>query len=161
MQPMDKATRLRELREGRTIQTTTIQPDQDTKGGKKGRGSIVNLEGWYQARRKEMTGYCECGCGRTSSKKDDENFRASIAHIVPKSKCRSVATHPLNWVEMNFWDGCHSNMDEMGSDRWPNMACWPTIVHRFLTFYLLIPVKERRFIPKVLQDVIADHESKS
>lgn len=86
-----------------------------------------NLEKWFKARRKELTGMCKCGCGNSSSKHDDDHFRASCCHILPKAIFESVALHPLNCIELNFWDGCHTNFDTMGLDRWPNMQCWNEI----------------------------------
>ena len=69
-------------------------------------------EKWFKDRRKEMSGFCQCGCGRRSSKDDDRYFRHSCAHVFPKSKFDSVKLHPLNSVERAFWGGCHSVMDD-------------------------------------------------
>lgn len=160
---MLKSERLRELREGKLLQAVTLEPEEESKKtGKLGKKNSavkaskppVTLEQWFLDRRKEMTGVCECGCGKPSSKKDDQWFKSSIAHILPKSKVKSVATHPLNWIEMNHWDGCHTNMDNKGSDLWPNMACWDIIVQRFLLMYPSINPKERRHIPQVLQKLV-------
>lgn len=100
-------------------------------------------EKWFKARRKELVGVCQCGCGRPSSKKDDANFRASIAHIFAKAAFPSVAYHPLNFVERNFWDGCHSNMDQQGLDKWPLMADWLDIRERFFVLAPLLTDEER------------------
>src|ERR1700684_2181963 len=85
------------------------------------------LDEWFQERRKEMVGVCSCGCAEPSSKKDDLYYRFCICHIYPKAIFKSVATHPLNWIELNFWKGCHTTFDNMGVDRWPNLACWDDI----------------------------------
>lgn len=98
------------------------------------------LEQWFKARRKQLTGTCQCGCGEPSQKKNDAFFRASIAHIFPKRLFPSIMYHPLNWVERRFWAGnngtsaCHSFMDDTSMDRWANFADWPDIRERF--FYL-------------------------
>lgn len=100
-------------------------------------------EKWFKARRREMTGTCQCGCAEASSKNDDVNFRSSAAHIIPKSLAPSVMYHPLNFVERRFWAGktgasaCHTMMDEAGLDRWANFADWDDIKEKF---YILAPL---------------------
>lgn len=108
-------------------------------------------EQWFKARRREMTGFCACGCGETSSKKDNVNFRSSIAHILPKELFKSVMYHPLNWVERRFWaktkgdfNACHSIMDETGLDRWVNMEDWPVVKERFKILAPLLTVEEKK-----------------
>ena len=105
---------------------------------------------WFLDRRKEMTGFCVCGCGLRSSKNDGKYFHCSVGHILQKAKVKSMALHPLNWVELNFWDGCHSNFDNRSSDLWEGMACWDEIVSKFKAMYPLIPDYEKRYIPQVL-----------
>jgi len=106
-------------------------------------------EQWFKARRKEMVGVCQCGCGEFSQKKDDIYFRHSIAHIFPKHLFKSIEYHPLNWVERRFWAGkngtsaCHSIMDDTGMDRWPNMEDWPIIKERFFVLAPLLTDEER------------------
>jgi hypothetical protein len=100
-------------------------------------------EKWFKARRKELTGTCQCGCGEASQKKDDIYFRHSCAHIFPKHLFKSVEYHPLNYVERRFWAGyagtsaCHGIMDDTTMDRWPNMADWFDIKEKF---YILAPL---------------------
>src|SRR6185312_6426762 len=66
---------------------------------------------WFQERRKQMTGKC-AHCGDPSCKNSDEYYKFSIAHILPKRIFKSVATHPLNWIELCFWgNSCHTNLD--------------------------------------------------
>lgn len=106
-------------------------------------------EQWFKARRKEMTGTCQCGCAGASQKKDDIYFRHSAAHIFPKSDFESVMYHPLNWVERRFWAGnngtsaCHSIMDDTSMDRWPNMADWEDIKEKFHILAALLTGEER------------------
>lgn len=109
---------------------------------------------WFTERRKEMTGICSCGCGKPSSKNDDNNFRSSACHILPQRHFASVRWHPLNFIEMAFWGGCHTNMDDQGSDRWDKLACWPEIVRKFKIIYPKTYRLERQFIPKILQQFI-------
>jgi len=100
-------------------------------------------ENWFKARRKELVGTCQCGCGAPSQKKDDMYFRHSIAHIFPKATFLSVMYHPLNYVERAFWGGCHSVMDDTSIDRWPNMADWEDIIEKFHTLAPLLTPEER------------------
>ena len=100
-------------------------------------GDDTQKEKWFKARRRDMVGTCQCGCGQTSQKTDDLYFRHSAAHIFPKALFPSVALHPLNYVERRFWGGCHTNMDEGGLDKWPNMADWEDIKEKF---YVLVPM---------------------
>lgn len=99
--------------------------------------SLIGLKQWFEDRRKELTGMCQCGCGEPSSKNDDKYFRHSCCHIFPKKTFLSIATHPLNCIERAFWGGCHTNLDEQSMDRWPNMADWQNIKQRF---FVLVPL---------------------
>lgn len=100
-------------------------------------------EKWFKARRKEMVGTCQCGCGGKSSRNDDINFRSSAAHILPKKDFESVMYHKFNWVERAFYGGCHTNMDNRGLDLWPNMADWEDIKEKFHVLAPLLTEEER------------------
>jgi hypothetical protein len=86
-----------------------------------------NYDGWFEERRKNLVGVCQCGCGEKSQKKDDTYYRHCICHIFPKRLFKSVATHPMNFVERAFWGGCHTNLDEQSMDKWVGMADWDDI----------------------------------
>lgn len=111
-------------------------------------------EAWFRARRREMTGFCKCGCGNRSSRDDEANFRSSACHILPQRNFPSIQFHPKNFIEMAFWGGCHTNFDERGSDRWTKLDCWEEIKEKFLILYPLIDQKEYQFIPKQLSDLL-------
>lgn len=98
---------------------------------------------WFNERRPELTGICQCGCGQKSSKHDDKNFRSSICHIFPQRLFKSIELHPENFVERNFWDGCHSNMDNRSMDLWPNFADWDVIKAKFKILEPLLTEKEK------------------
>lgn len=106
-------------------------------------GDDTLKEKWFKARRREMVGVCQCGCGSKSSKADDTYFRHSCSHIFPKAKFESVMYHPLNFVERAFFGGCHSVMDDTSMDRWPNMADWDDIKERFHILAPLLTDEER------------------
>lgn len=101
------------------------------------------MEQWYKARRKELTGVCQCGCGQPSQKKDDTFFRGSCCHIFPKAIFESVMYHPLNCVERAMFGGCHHNMDNQGLEKWPFMADWEDIKERFHVLAPLLTDQER------------------
>lgn len=105
--------------------------------------SKVSLDDWFDDRRQELSGICQCGCGKPSSKDSDQYYKYSIAHIFPKAIFKSIATHPVNYVERAFWGGCHTIMDTKGIDYWPNMADWATIKERILILLPLVDKKER------------------
>jgi len=119
-----------------------------------GRPVEERLDEWFVERRKEMVGTCQCGCGRKSSKNEDGNYRSSICHIFPKNPKAfpSVMCHPLNWVELNFWDGCHTTFDTMGVDRWPSTACWDDIKAKVIAMdpYLTPEEKGKKFYQNLI-----------
>lgn len=106
-------------------------------------------EQWFKARRVEMVGVCQCGCGEKSQKDDNKYFRHSAAHIFPKHLFPSIMYHPLNWVERRFWAGnsgtsaCHAIMDETSMDRWPSMADWDDIKAKFHVLAPLLTPEEK------------------
>lgn len=109
---------------------------------------------WFEERRKDMGGYCK-NCGCKSCKDDDEKFHYSIAHILPKAYFPSVATHPLNFIELCFWgnNSCHSQYDNKTLDL-IDMYCFAEIIDKFVKIYPFIEKSERRRIPSVLMQYI-------
>jgi hypothetical protein len=105
-------------------------------------------EKWFQARRKEMVGTCQCGCTKKSSKYDNDNFRSSCAHIFPQRLFPSIQYHKLNFVERAFWatergSSCHTNMDNGSMDKWPMYADWDDIKEKFHQLVPLLTDEER------------------
>ena len=107
-------------------------------------GDDSGTDKFFEAMRKRMVGICQCGCARKSSKHEDDHYRASISHIFPKRTFKSIATNDLNWVERNFWDGCHSNMDNKSMDLWVNMADWDDIKEKFHQLAPMLTEEERK-----------------
>lgn len=106
-------------------------------------GDETEKEKWFKARRKEMTGTCQCGCGQKSQKNDDLYFRNSICHVFPKRIFESVMYHPVNRVERAWIGGCHNNMDDGSMDKWPLFADWDDIKERFRALSPLLTDEER------------------
>jgi hypothetical protein len=101
------------------------------------------MEVWHKARRKEATGWCKCGCGNKSQKNDNEYFRHSNCHVFPKRIFTSIKLHKRNCIELAYFGGCHTNMDERSIERWPNMECWDEIKQIFHELSPLLTEKER------------------
>lgn len=101
------------------------------------------LDKWFKSTRNKLTGTCQCGCGKPSSKYDDKYFKHSCSHVFPKSKFPSIATHPRNFVERAFWGGCHSIMDDTSMDRWTTFSDWENIKEIFHELAPLLTDEER------------------
>lgn len=110
------------------------------------------IDNWFFERRKEMTGICECGCGQKTSKHDDKYFKFSICHVLPKAKFKSIATNKLNFIELSFFGGCHSTLDDMGYEHCMKTkpVLWEKIVAKFKKLYPFIAESEYKSIPNVL-----------
>lgn len=124
---------------------------------KKNADPELSQEAWFQEQRPQMPEKCE-NCGNPTCKNDDDWFRASICHILPKAYFPSVATHPLNRLFLCFWgaNSCHTNMDNKTLDM-TEMNCWNAIVERFLEIYPSISKEERRRIPSILMQYVNDN----
>lgn len=86
---------------------------------------------WFKLIRIKLTGWCQCGCGNTSSKKSDEHYRSSCCHVFPQRLFPSVQFHPKNYIERAVFGGCHDNLDNQSMDKWPLMADWEHIKEIF------------------------------
>lgn len=115
------------------------------------------LELWFKIIRNKLTGKCECGCGKPSSKFNDKFFKYSCAHLLPKKTFKSIATHPMNYLELNaFGDSCHATFDNMGYEhcKMTKPALWKIVVERFNIIYPSIAEAERKYIPEVLLETL-------
>lgn len=98
---------------------------------------------WFKNTRKKLTGRCQCGCNKPSSKMDDRYYKHSCSHVFPKAKFDSVKTHPRNFVERAFWGGCHSVMDDTSMDRWTGFSDWENIKEIFHELAPLLTDEEK------------------
>lgn len=71
-------------------------------------GSDSELDLFFNAMRKKCKGKC-LFCNAPTTVKNEELWRIAIAHLLPKSKFKSVATNENNWIEL-CWD-CHTRFD--------------------------------------------------
>lgn len=117
-------------------------------------GSDSVMEYFFNDCRKRMVGKCFF-CGGATEKDNDETFKRSIAHILPKRKNMfpSIASHPMNWIELCFHgNSCHTNFDN-GIITWEFLKDskeWEEIVRRFKMFYPYITENEKKNIPPLL-----------
>lgn len=112
-------------------------------------GGGNELDRWFKARRAEMQGVC-LHCGAKTTKHQDNWYKCSICHILPKRLFKSVANHPLNWIELCFWEkNCHANYDNHILDI-TELNCYDLVIERFIAMYPDITAKERKYIPDVL-----------
>jgi hypothetical protein len=117
-------------------------------------GGDTELQKWMKARAAQMTGQC-CRCGFQIEKQNFKFAICSIAHILPRSKFSSVATHPLNWLELGAACGCHGWMDRFAS--WDEIAqdrIWPLLLERFIMVEPSLSAEDRRNLPEVLSQEI-------
>lgn len=147
-------------KEPKTIAKVSEKKKAQQAAEKKTRGNEdPEKERWFKARRREMTGTCQCGCAEPSHKYSDEHFRGSAAHIFPKSAFKSVEYHPLNWVERRMFGGCHDMMEPGRLEKWPNVADWLDIRAKFLVLAPLLTEQERgkKFF-KELEYLVQNHQ---
>lgn len=113
----------------------------------------TELELWFKVIRNKLKGVCECGCGQPSSKFSDKFFKFSCCHLLAKSIFKSIATHPMNYLELTaFGKSCHTTFDSMGYEHCKKTkpVLWEIVVERFNIIYPSIAESERKHIPQVL-----------
>lgn len=116
-----------------------------------------NLEQWFLDGDKQATGKCR-HCGGRTCKGDPLFYKHSQAHILPKRLFPSVATHPLNRVELCFWENnCHGNFDN-GTLDLMDMNCFDEIIEKFIAIYTEIAPAERKYIPDVLLQYLTNNQ---
>lgn len=142
--PDKKKTKIKKVSD----KTAAKKKEQEKSNKQRGEEESVKNR-WFNRRRLEMVGVCQCGCGSKSSKYQDEHFRNSICHIFPQRLFPSVQFHHLNWVERAFWtvgkgSSCHTNMDNRSMDKWPMFADWEDIKAKFYELAPLLSEEERK-----------------
>jgi hypothetical protein len=105
-------------------------------------GTDKELDHFFNAMRKKCKGKCTfCGSGTTY--KNEELWRIAIAHLLEKSKFKSVATHEKNWIEL-CWS-CHRSFDD-GKISWlllKDSKEWETLKEQLLEVLPLVAENER------------------
>ena len=113
---------------------------------------INNLEQWFKDRHAEMKGVCQHCQGKTQ--KGKENYKCSIGHIFQKTYFKSIATHPLNWIELCFYgNSCHQNFDNKMINI-TELNCFDDVIEKFIKMYPSIAKEEKRRIPNILMQYV-------
>lgn len=106
------------------------------------------LDAFFELARKSMTGKC-LFCGGKTEKKNDDTYRRSIAHLLPKRKNQfpSISTNQDNWIELCFYgNSCHTNFDN-GMITWEFLKDskeWDIIKEKLFQLLPLCTIEERK-----------------
>lgn len=104
------------------------------------------LDLFFVEMRKKMKGSC-LFCNSKSEKDNDETYRRSIAHLLPKAIFKSVAVCEYNWIELCFhFNSCHTNFDN-GMITWEfikDSKEWEIIKEKLLIVLPLVAPEERK-----------------
>lgn len=104
------------------------------------------LDLFFEEARTKMCGRCLFCNGKTEAS-NDETYRRSIAHLLPKAIFESVATHPCNWIELCFFgESCHTNFDNgiISLEMIKDSAEWGIIREKLLILLPLVSLEERK-----------------
>ena len=115
---------------------------QEREGKQEGDSELLK---WYKRQIKWMD-----VCEETGLKLETHILRdaiSSVCHILPKKKCPSVATHPLNRVflipDLHYKFDFNMTWKEKGK-----MSCWPVIQERLIAIYPDLAPEERKYFPE-------------
>ncbi len=109
------------------------------------------LDNFFEAMRPKMKNKC-LFCGGSTMKNDDEKYRFSIAHLLPKRPVNkggfpSVATNKDNWIELCYYNNsCHTNFDN-GKISWEfirDSKEWDIVKEKLLIVLPLVSEEERK-----------------
>jgi hypothetical protein len=137
---------------------TPIKKISDKKAAEIKGESKSDLDKFFEQAREAMTGKC-LFCGGKTEKFNDDTYRFSIAHLLPKRKNMfpSVACHSDNFLELcHFGNSCHTNFDS-GIITWEFLADsaeWKIISEKFLKIYPFILESEKRNLPEQLLKLV-------
>lgn len=116
-------------------------------------GKNGELWRWFEKQRERMTGKC-AHCGGKTQKYDNDTFHYSVAHLLPKSLFKSIATHDENWLELCYYgNSCHTNFDNHIIDI-SELNCFNEVIEKITKLYPHIAKEERRRIPAILLEYI-------
>lgn len=114
-------------------------------------GGDNEMDLFFEAMRKRMKGVC-LFCGGKSEKHNDETYRCSIGHLLPKRPVNqggfpSVGTVEENWIELCYYqNSCHTNFDS-GKITWEfikDSKEWEIIKEKLLFVLPLVADEERK-----------------
>jgi hypothetical protein len=115
----------------------------------------TELQRFFKSAIRRMTGYC-AETGLKTETKIYQYAVMSIAHLLPKAKCKSVATHPCNWIELNV--DFHHKFDAMSWEEREKLGCWPEIRDRLIMVYPNLAKEEQRHFPESVLKYMDKHK---
>ena len=115
----------------------------------------TELQRFFKSAVKRMTGRC-AETGLETETKIFQYAVMSIAHILPKASCKSVATHPCNWME--FDADFHNKFDSMSWEEREKLKCWSEIRDKLIFVYPDLAGDEKRHFPQSVLDYINQKE---
>lgn len=128
----------------------------EQKAEKEARGdNDTELQRFFKSAMKRMTGRC----AETGLRTETRIYKyaiMSICHILPRSKCPSVATHPCIWMEFDV--GFHVKFDAMSWEEREQLGCWSIIRDKLVMVYPSLAPDERRHFPESVLKFINDNE---
>jgi len=115
-------------------------------------GGDSEMDLFFESMRERMKGVC-LFCGLKSERDNDETYRNSIAHLLPKRDVDkggfpSVGTNEDNWIELCFYapNSCHTNFDA-GQITWEFLKDskeWEIIREKLLNILPVVAMEERK-----------------
>jgi len=81
---------------------------------------------------------------------------AVVAHILPKSKFKSIAEHPLNIVYLH--GDVHTDMDNKGEGYVVKMKIFPLLRSRVADLWESIDLNELKHVPKYLNPLNIEYD---
>ena len=131
----------------KSLKKEAERKEKDLGEGNESFQQFLELDKWFKLRVSEMKGVC-AECGGPTSKNIYKYAICSVAHIFPKSKFKSIATHPLNWMELGAMCGCHSKSEDY--EKAMTMKIWPEMLRRIKILVPEISAEERKYIPDII-----------
>ncbi len=132
-------------KEPKPLRKVSLKKEAENKAAKEA-GTDGEMDAFFKGLRKSMTGRC-LFCNGNTMKQDDDKFHFSLAHLMPKSIFKSVATHPDIIIELCFYgNSCHTNFDN-GMITWLTLKDskeWDIIKEKLLTVLPMVAQEERK-----------------
>lgn len=129
--------------------------EAEQKESKSEAGKERSLGEWFDEIERKHWANGFCACMETGELIPQKYARASIAHLLPKAKFHSVATHPLNYLILSAHNGSHQKTDRV--DNFVQMKIWPEAKRRMLIMIPLLPHDELAKISEQLDEALNNY----
>jgi len=116
----------------------------------------TELQKFFKSAMKRMVGEC-LWCGARTETKNYSHAIFSICHLLDKrdTKCPSVKTHPLNWIEL-----CadhHQMFDGMNWEKREMLGFWDVIRDKLVMVWPDLAASEQRHFPDSVRKFMTDN----